>query len=183
MLFLIGSSSIAQWYNRSHVSISWYEWVVIEVSTMGTICMSKQTSLSAFGSRALIPCCSAPKNMDFSASSGALIWLHYTCTLEFWYLLTIFTYFSQIIWKMHCPLHYFDTLSIDKKHNSQNVLHVVTKAHILFQLTLNREWGGGPEPKLKYFTTTRLYCTGIMWLPRTCMHLWFFEIIWGRHDI
>lgn len=33
----------------------------------------------------------------------------------------------------------FDTLSIDKKHNSQNVLHVVTKAHILFQLTLNRE--------------------------------------------
>lgn len=75
---------------------------------------------------------------------------------------------------MHCLLHYFDTLSIDKKHNSQNVLHVVTKAHILFQLTLNREWGGGPEPKLKYFTTTRLYCTGIMWLPRTCMHLWFF---------
>lgn len=62
---------------------------------------------------------------------------------------------------MHCLLHYFDTLSIDKKHNSQNVLHVVTKAHILFQLTLNREWGGGPEPKLKYFTTTRLYCTGI----------------------
>lgn len=26
------------------------------------------------------------------------------------------------------------------------MLHVVTKAHILFQLTLNREWGGGQNP-------------------------------------
>lgn len=58
---------------------------------------------------------------------------------------------------MHCPLHYFDTLSIDKKHNSQNVLHdVVTKAHILFQLTLNREWGGGPRTQTKIFHNNKV---------------------------
>lgn len=57
---------------------------------------------------------------------------------------------------MHCLLHYFDTLSIDKKHNSQNVLHVVTKAYILFQLTLNREWGGGPRTQTKIFHNNKV---------------------------
>lgn len=76
---------------------------------------------------------------------------------------------------MHCLLHYFDTLSIDKKHNSQNVLHVVTiKSTYSLSTHSEQRMRGWPRTQTKIFHNNKVILYWYMWLPRTCMHLWFF---------